>query len=477
MSKQLAKNTLYLTLAYIGQKIIAFVYFLFLARIMMPEQTGEYFLVTSIVAIFFVVGDFGINAVVIREIAKKPEQAKTFVQRSLGTKLPFVLLGIVGAVIAAWVLQYDIQVQQLIWLATGILALDSFSSFFYGVLRGHQLLKYEAVGMFSGQLISSGIGALVLWQHPSLYLLVIALMSGSLLNACISMWFVVKRHGAEVIRPIWSSVFARRVLAIALPFALAGAFVKVNSYFDSILISKFLDTVQVGIYSIAYKFTYAFQFLPLAFVAVLYPAMSSVVNKDSKKLANMFNQGMWYMMIIATPIVFGLWLIAPQVVLLAGPEYIAAAPVLQTLAFVLLPIFLDFPIGSLLNASGRQSTKTAITGMTMVINVVTNILFIPAYGIIGATYAALISFTFMFVAGMYFVPQLIPGYDFRPFAKIIAKIMVSGIVMVLSGIWISSFVHWVMLIPIGAAVYALMLFLTRSVTREQLTQARSLLRP
>ncbi len=476
MTKQLAKNTLYLTLAYVGQKIIAFVYFLFLARIMMPEQTGEYFLATSIIAIFFVVGDFGINSVVIREIAKAPEKAKSYVKNALGTKLPFVVMGVLGAVIAVALLQYDLRVQQLVWIATSILIFDSFSSFFYGVLRAHQLLKYESVGMFTGQMLSAGLGALAIWLNPSLHLLIIALAAGSLVNLVISTFFVVKRHGAGVLQPAWSRPFVKTMLITALPFAMAGAFVKINSYFDSILISKFLDTVNVGLYSIAYKFTYAFQFLPLAFVAVLYPAMSSVVNKDKEQLANMFNQGMWYMALIATPIVFGLWLVAPHVVLLAGDEYTASAPVLQSLVFVLMPIFLDFPIGSLLNASGRQITKTVITGLTTAINVVSNLVMIPMFGIMGATYAALLSFTFMFLAGMYFVPKMIPGYKLRSFLWIVAKIVFSGLVMVSVGWWVSSYVHWMALIPIAAVVYAIMLFLTGSVTKTQFVQMRAVLK-
>ena len=75
MTSKVARNTLYLTGASIGQKIIAFVYFLLLARIMQPEQTGIYFLVTSFVTMFSVVTDLGIVPVVIREVAKSTEKS------------------------------------------------------------------------------------------------------------------------------------------------------------------------------------------------------------------------------------------------------------------------------------------------------------------------------------------------------------------------------------------------------------------
>ena len=70
MTRMLAKNATYLTLASTGQKVVAFLYFLFLARVMQPENTGAYFLALSITIIFSVIADFGITSVVIREIAK-----------------------------------------------------------------------------------------------------------------------------------------------------------------------------------------------------------------------------------------------------------------------------------------------------------------------------------------------------------------------------------------------------------------------
>ena len=474
MTHKLAKNTFYLTLASVGQKIIAFVYFLFLARIMMPENTGSYFLATSLVMMFSVVADFGITSVLIREIAKNPEQAQTFTQKTLSLKIPFIILAFVGLIGMSFVLGYDAPLRSLIALASIILILDSVQVFFYGMLRGRQELRYESFGMFFGMFTTAVLGGLVLLFSPSLVLLILALAFGSFTNIFISGYGVIKTFGLEILRPRFEWRFTKILLKTALPFALAAIFVKVYSYVDSIMISKFLGTLEVGLYSIAYKFTYAFQFLPLAFVAALYPSFSSSINEDAKMLRILFERSMWYMMLIATPITLGIWLIASEAVSLAGNEYIFAGPVLQTLVLVLIPIFLDFPIGSLLNAANRQVTKTIIIGITMICNVVLNFVLIPRVGVIGAAYAALVSFTFMFVVGLLIVPSIVKDFSFKRLAWMFTKIGSSGIVMLFIGIIIKSSIGWILTIPVCAVVYILMLFVTRSIRLNDLVSIQRL---
>jgi O-antigen/teichoic acid export membrane protein len=470
VSTLLAKNTLYLTLAAVGQKMIAFVYFLFLARIMEPEATGAYFLAISIATMFSVVADFGITPVIIREIAKRPYEAVQQLQIALGTKLPFIALALIGTLGVGYALHYDPSIIFLISLAALVLFLDSIHLLYYGALRGVQKLKYEALGMFLGQGISALAGGLVLWLHPSLPWLILALATGSFVNVFVSISRSIKYFGPDILKPLWNSCQVVFLLKAALPFALAAIFVKVYSYVDSIFISKLIDTTAVGIYSIAYKFTYAFQFLPLAFVAALYPGLSALVGKNPKGLEQTFMKSMWYMMILAVPITFGIWLIAPEMVLLAGDGYRASAPVLRVLVLVLIPIFLDFPIGSLLNASGRQATKTAIMGVTMLINIVLNALLIPQFQILGAAYAGLASFIFMYLAGLYFIPQMIPSFSYWKMIKRLSPIFLSGAVMLLVGLYLKPLTGWVMLIPLSAMVYLIGLSLTRSFTRLDLLE-------
>ena len=92
---------------------------------------------------------------------------------------------------------------------------------------------------------------------------------------------------------------------------------------------------------------------------------------------------MWYMATLATPIVLGLWAVAPEVVLLTGREYAGAAPVLQVL---ILSSFLYFLISDWQSSERFRSSinKNSDHGCNDGDQRRLNILLIPRFGILGA---------------------------------------------------------------------------------------------
>ncbi len=377
--KNIVKNTFFLTISYVGQKILAFVYFTAIARMVGDEWTGKYFVAIAYAMIFSVFIDFGLTPVLIREVAKDRDNAKRYIGAIFAAKLLFTAITIVAAVIVLQFLGYDGLTRNLIYLALIVVTLDSVHLTLYGILRGYQNLAIESKGIIVGQIITVGIGITSLLVNPQLEWLIIALVAGSLYNIVYSLVKIKKKLGISL-KPVWNNSIIKSLLAIALPFALSGIFVKVYSYIDSIFLSLFISEQSVGWYSVAYKLTYAFQFLPMAFVASLYPAMSSLFVEDRKQLVKVFERSLWYMAIIATPIVFGIWSLADAIIpAFFGSEFLNAILPLEVLVFVLFFIFLDFPVGSLLNAVGKQKIKTAIMGLTMVVNVALNAGLIPQY--------------------------------------------------------------------------------------------------
>lgn len=476
MSSVMARNTLYLTLASIAQKVIAFVYFTLVANTIGKEATGAYFLALSITIIFSAVSDWGLTPVLIREVAKKPEEALRWVRSVLGLKIPFMFLGAVGSLFTAWLLNVDAEVFRLVLIAVFVLAADALSLTWFGVLRGMQNLRYESLGIFVGQLLTSVFGAIALMLAPTLEILVTALLVGSVWNACYSATRVAKHLGGRALVPTLETGRAKQLLRWSLAFAISAVFVKVYSYIDILLLGELMGKGAVGIYSIAYKITYAFQFLPLAFMGALYPAMSALVGKDTSRLRHLYDDAVWYLALLSTPIVFGLASIADQLVpAFYSPEFSEAILPLQLLVFVLLLAFFDFPTGSLLSAANRQGTKTVIMGFTMAINIVANLLLIPAMGVPGASVASLISFAFLFLAGMTVVPQIIP-YTILDLGRRVAPILFSGLVMA-AVVWVlSGLLHFVLLIAVGAVVYVSMLFLTKAVSQKHLVEVAALMR-
>ena len=467
-----ARNTLYLTLASIAQKVIAFAYFTVLANLVGVEKTGTYFLTLSLIVMFSVIADWGITSVVIRETAADKNKATAYLRQAMGLKVPLILFAVIAVISFSVLLGYETNVIKLVALATPILAADALSVLFYGILRGLQDLRFEAIGIFFGQLLTAILGALVLWMSPSLPFLMMALLFGSLWNVLYAGYQVARRLGWLALLPRWNAQEMKKLLRISMAFGLAGVFVKIYSSVDTILLSLYKGQEAVGVYAVAYKFTYAFQFFPLAFVGALYPAMSSLATRNREALAKLFDRSMWYMALLAVPITFGIASTADLLIATFYPNgYSESVTALQLLIFVLIFLFLDFPVGSLLNAAHKQAIKTAAMGLTMVINILLNVLLIPRYGVIGACVSALISFFVLFVVSFWFVPSII-DYGWWKLIRRTSMIFFAGTLMAGTVLLLKSSLPLLLLVPIGATVYIFTLFLSGELHINQWRELR-----
>lgn len=463
---QLAKNTIFLTFASIAQKAIAFLYFAVVARTIGDEATGSYFLALALTTTIGVLDDVGLTSVLIREVAKTPEKASDYLRSVMGVKIFTMPLTVLVAWFLPTVLGFSQEAADLTKIAVVIMLLDTLSVSFYGVMRGFHNLKFESLGIFVGQSITAIVGVAALFSgERDLRYLILALMLGSLWNAGFAAFQVARKIGWQSLVP--SFVHSAGMLRTSFMFFMAAVFVKVYSYVDSFTINMTLGKAAVGVYSVAYKLTYAFQFLPMAFVGALYPTLSAQAHDPAlvnKTLSGSFR----YMALLGAPIVFGIAPLAPEIIgFFYGSDFSDAAGTLSVLIFVLLFIFLDFPIGALLNASGRPHIKTGIMGITMIINVVANLVLVPEFGVVGAAYAGLLSFIFMFFAGLVAVWK---SSDLRvsQMVSLTGPYLLAGGVMSLVVLGTKTVVPWIATVPIGAVVFMSLTYLLGGVTRADI---------
>src|SRR3989338_2929446 len=113
MAHSIAKNTAYMTVASIVQKIISFAYFTIVARSIGVEGTGKYFFALSFTTLFVVFVDFGLTNVFVREAARFPDRLKLFLGNILCMKLLLGFLTYGGMIVFLRLLGYPIEVRHL----------------------------------------------------------------------------------------------------------------------------------------------------------------------------------------------------------------------------------------------------------------------------------------------------------------------------------------------------------------------------
>lgn len=463
----MTKNTAYLVSAFVGQKLLSFLYFTIIARTVGVDGVGRYFLAVSFTTIWSVFVDLGLANVLVREVAKFPEKAQKLLSNVLGLKVIFAVLTVIAVHVMARMLDYPDETRLMISIASVVMVLDSVHLVFYAVMRGFQNLKWEAVGVVSGQALTITLGSIFLVSGMPLPFLIVALLCGSTWNVAWSVW-MMRRHFRISVDFRLDSSIVRFFWQVTVPFALAGIFSRVYSYIDSIMLSKLVSETAVGIYSVAYKVAFAFQFLPMAFAAAIYPAMSEYYVTSREKLGKLFYASLQYLLVIAVPLAFGVaGLARPFIVSVYGEPFLGSVLPLQILIFSLIFAFLYWPAGSLLNACDRQAKNTLVMGITMVANIILNAVLVPALSAVGAAIAALIGNAILFM-GAFLYARSITVFDSRKFAVVAAKVALSAAVMLAAVMYLKEMMNFVTVVPFGAVVYVGILLVTGALTVSEI---------
>ena len=435
MSKvaNIAKNTSYLTLALILQKAISFTYFTLLARYIGPASLGQYYFAISFTTVFAILIDLGFANVLTREIAKRQDEAQRWLGNILALKIPLSILALTLVIILINWLGYDIAVKQLVYISAISMVLDSFTSTFFATIRGFHNLKYESISSVVFQIIVLTIGYGALLLGGELIFAMIALAIASTFNFAYSLAIVIFKLRIKI-KLLYEKLFIKEILIISWPFALYAIFQRLYTYLDSVFLSFLAGDVQVGLYQIAFKVIFALQFLPMAFVASLYPAMSAYWQGNREQLLISFERALNYLTIISLPIIVGGVVLGNKIILLFKDGFQEALWPLRISIIALFFIFINFPIGSLLNACDRQKRNTWNMGIVMIASLILNLILIPRFQAIGASITVLATNALMTFLGIIWVKKIIP-YRLRKNMAVFLKALLAASVMGLAAFW------------------------------------------
>jgi len=405
----IARNTSYLTLALILQKIISFTYFIILTRALGLEMMGQYYAALSFTTIFAIFIDLGFANTLTREVAKHQEQAETWLGNVISLKIPLAIITLFLALGTALIFGYDNLGFELIMISSVCMILDSFTTTFFAAVRGFHNLKFESISSVIYQLIILVLGYLALYSGFGVKVAMAVLAVASVFNFIYSYLIVRYRLNLKW-NLLFQKEFIKSIFRISWPFAFFAIFQRLYLYLDSVMIGILANYHQVGVYQIAFKIIFALQFLPMAFTASLYPAMSSYWLNNRQQLVLSFERAINYLIIISLPIIGGVIALDDKIIDLfkAGNE--ALWP-LRISILALFFIFVNFPIGSLLNACDRQRRNLSFMVAVTIISVFANFLLIPKYGAIGASITVLATNAIMFILGLWEAKRII---DYKP---------------------------------------------------------------
>ena len=375
------KNSFWLLLAEGIAKCILFILTIIIARYLGPESYGEYSFAFNFVTLFIIVVDFGFNKFFVREVSRQKNRAKKFIDNILFIKLILFLKTFLLIVITIQFLDKTSHTKLLVYLVVVWIGIQSFNQFFQSIFQVFEKMEYEAIArviMPFSLLIFVGI---TIWFDLGMHVLIISYVVAGIITLLFLVRTVRKRFVKFNITI--DLEFLKYIIKEAWPFALMVIGGTIYFSIDITLLSYFKDDFSVGVYSACVNI-YRVALLPSAMICTaLFPRISVEVNNPKfpnllKKLV-FFQMGSGLIMILLMmPIIDKLLLF------LYGQEFSDTLMYIKIILCLVPLRYVNFMLGDSLSALNIQRKRTRSILICTGFNFLTNLYFIPHYGIMGA---------------------------------------------------------------------------------------------
>ena len=391
--RTVGKNAISLFGAYVLPRVFTVGSVVVAARVLGTERFGVYGAAAAFAVILSILATLGMHPLLVRDLARDPSGAPRVLRAAhvVKTGSNLLMLGLVYA-LARWGLELDSETLAAALLLAGGYAIaayaENLSAYFQAVERMH--VWTEASAIFG--LVTGLLGSLMVWTTASVAWFCAAPLAGQVASLC---WLVLRaprsvRRGAPV---GWEDVadLARSLAPFAVAFVVLTMYYKL----DVLLLERWRDVVDVGLYTAAYKFVDVFHALVIVGVGALYPWLARSAPAVAAARAAGEPIGRWagtraleVAVLVALPVGGVLFVAAPAAVrLVFGPEYADAAPVALWLACAFPALALNLLGAYLLGAAHRMGPVAALYAGTLVVKTALDALLIPRYGPVGAAAA------------------------------------------------------------------------------------------
>lgn len=384
------RNTSYLFISEILIKVLGVFWVIYLAHSFTVLNYGVYNYVTSLIAIFSFLPDFGVGLIVIREIARDKKKSplylgNSFILNGALAGVTFIILLFFAALTGAktGIFPYIILAGITLFFST----IRSVSIFYFD---GQEKMQYSALLNLINTFFLIVCAALGVFLGFGLMGVFGGMLTGTLISLVIS-WSVLLRF----VKPkfVYSKKTVMFYLFQGAPLGIAAFASLIYTRVDVLVLSGFLGDSAVGIYSAATPFAFALvQLLNVPFVVAVYPTLARLHKEDKKRFQKGLLKSLLATAIWSFPasllIALTSWFLIP---LIFGHKYDTAIPILQVLIFFVPFMCLSALLYKILIILHHQKDYLYISIGGAVLNLLLNVILIPMYGILGAAASAVIT--------------------------------------------------------------------------------------
>ncbi len=397
------------------------------------EVYGSYFEILSLVFLFNIINDFGINVYNTRIVSQEVNLVQEQFKKLIGLKLilGLIFLGVLS--ISFVLLGYSYDVYYILLLVAGVFILTSYFMFMRSNLAGLGLYKSDSVISVVDRVVLIILMFYFLYYRDTglfkienfLYSQIISLLI-AIGIARVLLWKHIKGMSIQV-----SQYFSRDFLYKSMPYAVVVILMTVYSRMDGVMLGRMLDdnSGEAGIYAAGYRLFEAGSMFAYLFAALLLPMYSRLMKTrgELQSLSEMAYKLIWiYVIVVALAFVFYNQEIS-ELLYIEGDEYYGS--VLMILMISLIGIAVSYIYGTMIVAEGSMYKLNWIFLFCIVLNFVLNYILIPSHKAYGAAIATLVT-QFVAMIGQIVVCHQVVGlkYNFKMYGYSIIYGIIIGVI-------------------------------------------------
>ena len=364
---------------------------IWIARYLGPDGFGLLNFAIAFVALFSPLADLGLQAVVVRELVKRPEDRAQIVASALTLRLIGSIMAVL--LVSAYVtLSRPDAAGRLVVIAVALSLIpqswDVIDFDYQSRMHARPIVIIRTVSLLMFALVKV---ALILSQADVLWFAAATTGEIALSALCMRVLFDAELPSFSVSQA--SRLQMAQLLKSCWPLAISSLSIVLYMRIDQVMIGEMLGHDGVGLFSAAVRVSEAWYFIPVAIATAISPALTvaHATSKDDygRKLLLSIRLLLGVSIAIAAPLTF--W--SDEVVaLLYGPQYLGAGAVLAIHAWAGVFASLGVAAGPWFVNEGLLKWRMWHTLIGASLNVLLNLVLVPRMGLSGAALATLVSY-------------------------------------------------------------------------------------
>jgi O-antigen/teichoic acid export membrane protein len=363
-SQRIAKNTAFGIFAAVMGGGLQFVSVLIVARFLGVVDFGIFSYLLAFASVFQFIADFGLSNILIREIARRPDELERLLLGARSLMWIFTGVALLLMLVILFCLPLEIEIQKLsLVMGVGyLLLLQSVS--YVAVLRATEHMEYNAIGFVAHKVVLVGLLIAVLWLHGGLWGAVWCHFAANLFQVLYYRWMVGRRFAVRKgTWFLWDLSLWIFLTLETIPLGASLGLRQVSWQLEIFLLEYLTTPFALGLFSGPYRFLMGLTLFSAVLTTPLFPMFVRLADESREQLADAYRRSVKWFYLMALPIVAACiaW---PHtiIVLLLGESFLPSVSALRLLGLAVVPLFLSalYPIlYSTLHRTGRYLASMA----------------------------------------------------------------------------------------------------------------------